>query len=836
VTTANRVLVLIPTAKDGQRIREVLRSAGLKCALCADIAELCQEIDRGAGAALLTEEAATGDREGRLQEALKRQPPWSDFPLVVLARVGSDEQRHLIRESLNATLVERPLKVRSLLSVLRAALRSRRRQYEVRDHLAEREQAAEARARLAAIVESSDDAIISKDLEGTILSWNAGAERLFGYTADEAAGRSITLIIPPERLDEEHTILAKLRRGERIEHFETVRMMKDGRRIDISLTISPIRNRDGQVVGASKVARDITEKKRADASLRKQTERLRLLWEAASVLLTTGEPDAMMRELFGRIAPHFGLDTYFNFMVNEAGDALLLESCLGIPDEHARAIRRLEFGQAVCGAVAQRGEPITATCIQQSDDPRVQLVKKFGIRAYACNPLLTGERLLGTLSFASRSRDMFESDELEFLRTICRYVTVAYERLRLVQELRETDRKKDDFIALLAHELRNPLAPIRNGLQVMGLAHGDTDTVTRTREMMDRQLTHMVRLIDDLLDVSRISRNKMELRRERVLLADVVNTAVETARPLIDAEGHELTVSLPGGPVYLDADLTRLAQVIGNLLSNSAKYTGRGGHIWLSAERGAGKVKISVRDNGIGIPASSLGSIFDMFSQVDRSIERSTGGLGIGLALVKGLVEMHGGTVMGESKGEGQGSTFTVTLPVLLDRPVPVPVPTNGQAARGPARRVLVVDDNRDGAESLATMLRLLGHEIHIAHDGVQAIEVAQQFRPEVILMDMGMPKLDGLDATCRIRSEPWGKAMTIIALTGWGQANDRQRSREAGCDGHLVKPVYLPDLEKLLREAHVGERRRDRRELDEFAEGQAHTTPPRTPGVPASS
>jgi CheY-like chemotaxis protein len=308
----------------------------------------------------------------------------------------------------------------------------------------------------------------------------------------------------------------------------------------------------------------------------------------------------------------------------------------------------------------------------------------------------------------------------------------------------------------------------------------------------------MVRLIDDLLDTARLSQNKLELRRSRVLLTDVVSSAVETACPAIEAGGHELLLALPPEPVHLDADLTRLAQVFSNLLTNSAKYTEHGGSIWLSAEQRGGDVVVSVRDNGVGIPRESLENIFDMFSQVDRSIERTTGGLGIGLALVKGLVEMHGGQVKAESEGEGRGCTFTVILPMATDQEALVPAaPVDGHAAAG--RRILVVDDNRDGADSLSTLLKLLGHEVRTAHDGVAAIEAAGKFRPEVILMDVGMPKLNGLEATRRIRAEAWGVDMTIVALTGWGQANDLERSREAGCDGHLVKPVSLSDLEKLL-------------------------------------
>ena len=369
------------------------------------------------------------------------------------------------------------------------------------------------------------------------------------------------------------------------------------------------------------------------------------------------------------------------------------------------------------------------------------------------------------------------------------------DRKRAEDDLREADRQKDDFIALLAHELRNPLAPIRNGLQVLRLADGDAGTAARTRAMMDRQLSHMVRLVDDLLDVSRINRDKLELRKTRVLLADAVTAAVETAGPVIEAAGHDLQVSLPPDPVFLEADLTRLAQVFGNLLTNSAKYTEPGGRIRVSAETGAGQVTVTVQDNGIGIPAAALPHVFDMFSQVDRGVERGAGGLGIGLALVKGLVEMHHGTVTAES--DGGGSTFRVRLPLADEaaRPGTADAPTAGRAAR----RVLVVDDNADGAESLAMMLGLLGDEVRTAHDGDEAITAAERFRPEVILMDIGMPRLNGLDATRHIRKEGWGRGIRIIALTGWGQDGDRERSRAAGCDGHLVKPVHLADLEQAL-------------------------------------
>jgi PAS domain S-box-containing protein len=383
-------------------------------------------------------------------------------------------------------------------------------------------------------------------------------------------------------------------------------------------------------------------------------------------------------------------------------------------------------------------------------------------------------------------------------RDITERKSMENELRELAANLSEADHKKNEFIALLAHELRNPLAPIRNGLQVLRLANSN-EMRAGAQEMMDRQLTHMVRLIDDLLDVSRLSRNKMQLRRARVSLAEVVSSAVETVRPLIDEAGHELTVSVPEHPIQLIADPTRLSQVFSNLLNNSARYTESGGRIWVTAERRNGDVVVSVRDTGNGIPAESLGDIFDMFSQVDRSLERSKGGLGIGLALVKGLVEMHGGWVKAESEGEGKGSVFTVTLPVVTSEPEAVKVVPKAEITSPPKRRILVVDDNRDSALSMATMLKLLGHEVQTAHDGVDAVEAAEVFRPDVILMDVGMPKLNGYEATKRIRKQPRGREITIIALTGWGQEDDRAQSKLAGCDSHLVKPVNFLDLQKRL-------------------------------------
>ncbi len=679
--------------------------------------------------------------------------------------------------------------------------------------ITDRKRAEEAQARLAAIVESSDDAIVSKTLDAVITSWNQGAERLFGYRAVEAVGQSITLIIPPERLNEEPAILERLRRGERVDHFETVRVAKDGRRLDISLTISPVRDSNGRIIGASKIARDITARKRAEAALAEQARLLREVAAAGLTIHSAGSLDSVLRVIAEEarrilsanrgvasltVGDNCGQVT--NAVSTSAAYEHWRESCIPPPLESA------------CAEVCRTNRPMRLSQAQLEAHPEWPSARGKRddyppLRGWMAAPLVSrGGKNLGLIRISDKDDGDFSERDEAVLVQLAHIASVAIENARLYGELRDQDRRKDEFLALLAHELRNPLAPLRNGLQVMRLAAADAGAVAQARAMMERQLAHMVRLIDDLLDVSRINRNKMELRRSRVLLADVVSSAVETARPAVEEAGHELTVSLPHEPVHLDADLTRLAQVFGNLLTNSAKYTTRGGHIRLSAERRGEEVVVSVRDNGIGIPPESLRSIFDMFSQVDRSIERSTGGLGIGLALVKGLVEMHGGTVTAESAGLGKGSTFIVRLPLLTERAESMPKAPTEEGARstGPRRRILVVDDNRDSAASMAMMLKLTGNEVQTAYDGIEAMEVAESFRPQAILMDVGMPRLNGYEATRRIREQPWGRSVFIIALTGWGQEGDKLQSKEAGCNGHLVKPVSLPDLERLLAEAEA--------------------------------
>ncbi|MFO0929312.1 MAG: PAS domain S-box protein [Gemmataceae bacterium] len=380
--------------------------------------------------------------------------------------------------------------------------------------------------------------------------------------------------------------------------------------------------------------------------------------------------------------------------------------------------------------------------------------------------------------------------------------TDVTERRKAELALLEADRRKDEFLATLAHELRNPLAPIRNAVQLLRMKGPPDPEMQWARDVIERQVGQMARLLDDLLDVSRITRNKLELRKERVTLADAVQNAVETSRPLMERKRHQLTVHLPADALVLDADLARLAQVFANLLNNAAKYTDRGGQVWLTAERASGEVVVRVKDTGIGIAADHLPRVFTMFTQADAALERAEGGLGIGLSLVKGLVEMHGGTVVAHSAGPGKGSEFIVRLPLAAvgSHPAESDKGESKTLPRLPRRRILVVDDNRDAADSLAVVMRLLGHEVHVAYEGAAALAAARRLHPDVVLLDIGLPRVNGYEVARQLREEPWGEHVALVAVTGWGQETDKQRAAEVGFDHHLTKPVAPQTITQLMK------------------------------------
>jgi signal transduction histidine kinase len=378
------------------------------------------------------------------------------------------------------------------------------------------------------------------------------------------------------------------------------------------------------------------------------------------------------------------------------------------------------------------------------------------------------------------------------------------ERARIERALKEADRHKDEFLAMLAHELRNPLAPLQNAVQIMQRRPSIDPQLVWMREIIERQLAHLSRLVDDLLDVSRITRGKISLTREPLQLEVLIARALETVQPLLTERRHELGVEIEEAGLIVEGDLTRLTQIIGNILSNAAKYTDTGGHIELRARRDGKMLEITVRDDGIGIPAELLPSVFELFTQLERPSAQAQAGLGIGLGLVRKLVELHEGTVSAQSDGPGRGSLFTVRLP-LTDHCVPAR-PEGGVEAAGAAtapvdaRRILIVDDNRDALESLVTLMQIAGHTTRGAADGETALAIAAEWRPQVVLLDLGLPRVDGYEVGRRIRAEPWGQEILLVALTGWGQEQDRRRSREAGFDSHLVKPLDLARLSELLQ------------------------------------
>ncbi len=466
---------------------------------------------------------------------------------------------------------------------------------------------------------------------------------------------------------------------------------------------------------------------------------------------------------------------------------------------------RVPVGQFKIGLIAQERKPHLTNAVV--GDPRVHnqdWAKQEGMVAFAGYPLIVEDRVVGVM--AVFARHILSEIALQMMSAVANQIAVGVERCRssaalLASEesLRDASRRKDEFLATLAHELRNPLAPICNGLHILRLAGNDGKSLAPIQIMMERQLGQMVRLVDDLLDVNRINNGKIELRKERLDLAAVVESALETSRPLIEAARHEIVVHLPADPLCVTGDLTRLAQVVSNLLNNSAKYTPEGGHLWLTVERCDQHALIRVRDDGMGIPADMLPKIFDMFTQVDRNLKQSQSGLGIGLTLVRRLVEMHDGTVEAASQGVEKGCEFVVSLPLAAEQRNGRPKEQNNGIAASASHRILVVDDNKDSAESLALLLQLVGNEVHVVYDGSSALEAMKQLRPAVVLLDIGLPDMSGHEVARRIRETPEGKDALLIAQTGWGQEQDRLRSTQAGFDAHLVKPLDLATLQDVL-------------------------------------
>ncbi len=454
------------------------------------------------------------------------------------------------------------------------------------------------------------------------------------------------------------------------------------------------------------------------------------------------------------------------------------------------------------GAVDYLHKPISPTVLRSKVAVFAELYRK----TRECS--VANQALLAEVVERRRTQDELRRLNLELERRVeertAELVAAIGELQRAEADLRDADRRKDEFLATLAHELRNPLAPIFNALQILRLEEAHSPEVQWCEEVIDRQIRQMTHLVDDLLDISRITRGKLELRREPVKLRDVIQGAVETSLPHIQDGKHELTLDVPCGELILNGDLTRLSQILANLLNNASKYTDPGGKIALRTEANGGEVEIRVKDNGVGIPAEMIPHVFEMFAQIDRHLDRSKGGLGIGLRLVKSLVELHGGSIQAASGGAGQGSEFIIRLPLASEirpqedesqyKPAVQPESKSSQNLR-----VLIVDDNQDNADSLRRLLSMTGHDVRAVYDGAEGVRIVEEFCPDVVLLDIGMPTIDGHEVCRRIRSTPWGRNITVVAQTGWGQERDRQRTGEVGFDYHLVKPIDPTALSELL-------------------------------------
>ncbi|HJZ59459.1 MAG TPA: response regulator [Gemmataceae bacterium] len=580
----------------------------------------------------------------------------------------------------------------------------------------------------------------------------------------------------------------------------------------------------------------LAEERSMRAAAEEATRRASFLADVSRALADSLDPDTTAKTLVHQVVP-FLADLAGVTLIGEPGQPWRTKLAWIYPGDTAPTARWVASAdaprdelRAAVERVLARGTPEYPDDldIPYPDSAEHTPPADGRIRSAAVVPLRARDRTLGVLTLAfGPSGRRHEPADIALAGDLASRAAIALDNARLYKEVENADRQKNEFLSMLAHELRNPLAPIRNAAEVLRLAVPEHPRLQWAREVIDRQLTHLVRLVDDLLDVSRITRGKIRLQKEIVDLREVVRLAVEASRPLIEAHGHQLEVSAPSEPVILDGDPARLTQILTNLLNNAAKYTEESGRIWLtvSAECGAESaelkneedfdgpsphsalctlpcelVEIRVRDTGIGIPPEMLSAIFDLFTQADRSLDRSQGGLGVGLTLVKRLVELHGGTVEARSEGAGKGSEFIVRLPVMSSASAPNTAPDAQSAPR--CVSVLLVDDNVDGAESLATLLRLAGHDVRLAHTGPDAVEMAAASRPDAVLLDIGLPGLDGYEVARRLRAGSATRNAVLVAVTGYGRDEDRQLSRAAGFDHHLVKPVDLATLQRILAPA----------------------------------
>jgi PAS domain S-box-containing protein len=668
---------------------------------------------------------------------------------------------------------------------------------------------------LAKVVESSDDAIVSKDLNSIIISWNPGAERIFGYTAEEAIGKSIRMIIPAHLQGEEDVVMSRIKAGEKVDHYETIRQHKNGTPIAISLTVSPIRDENGVVIGASKIARDVTDRTRLEAAAREHARNTEKLSDVGAIVASTLDREAIVQKVTDTATEmthaEFGA-FFYNVRDHYTGDAYMLYALSGAPREafaafpHPRATAL--FGPTFRGEAPIRIDDVTA-------DPRYGKSPPFHgmppghlpVRSYLAVPVKGFDgHVIGGLFFGHSAVGQFTEQHERLAVGTASWAAVALENARLYSEAQEANRMKDEFLAVLSHELRTPLNAILGYSRLLRSNMLTGEQFDRAIETVERNSRWLTQIVEDVLDVSRIVSGKIRLDVQAVDLSAVVDNAVATIQPAADAKGVRLQTLIDPRVAPVSGDPDRLQQVIWNLLSNAVKFTSRGGRVQLRLERVNSHVEVVVSDTGIGIRKDFLPFVFERFRQGDSGPARKTGGLGLGLSIVRHIVEMHGGRVLAESAGEGQGSTFTVRLPVMIVQPSASPQAREHPVAehRSPLQQmsdlsgvhVLAVDDEEDSLGLLRVVLEAAGARVTTASSAPAALGLIEAANPDVLVADIGMPEMDGFELIRRVRAlSGRGRDVPAAALTAFARSEDRTKALQHGFEMHLAKPVDPGEL-----------------------------------------
>ena len=679
-------------------------------------------------------------------------------------------------------------------------------------------------ARLSAIVESSDDAIVGKDLNGIIRTWNPAAERMFGYTADEAIGQSIRLIIPESHRDEEDGILDRIRRGESIEHFETIRCRKDRSCLPISVTVSPIRDKTGIIIGASKIARDISERKRAEAVAQRAQREAEFVARMSEVLSGSLDYEARLKGVVELAVPALAdwaaLDTAesdgsIRRLAVAHADPAKAELDTAIRRRHEDPITPCNARQVIRtgkGVLLPDVSDDAIVAAANGDDGRAGLMRALGLVSCMCVPLTTNHGTFAALTLATaESGRQYGTEDLRFAEDVASRAAFMVDNARAYEALRKTDQLKDEFLATLSHELRTPLNAILGYARMLRAGMLTPDKFPRTFETIERNTSALAQMVEDILDVSRVVSGKMRLSMQAVELPMVVHDAVATVMPAAEAKHIRLetTIDPQVGPVSGDPD--RLRQIVWNLLSNAVKFTPKQGRVQVRLERVNSSVEIVVSDTGNGIAPDFLPHIFERFRQADSGATRQHAGLGLGLAIVRNLVELHGGTVYATSGGEGQGATFRVRLPLRIVHPdwpasqggvhprqgLQAPIGSRADLPSLSGTHVLAVDDDPDALRLLREILEAVGASVTTATSGRAALEIVATDRPDVLVADLGLPLMDGFELIQRLRASQDAPLRDIpaAALTAYARSEDRAKALRSGFEMHLAKPVDPAEL-----------------------------------------